>query len=377
MRDIRQGPAGEKMIASFKRAASSLPAGIPETNSLPLSDTFSPYLDVGDNVYASVSSWLDTNCGSDDNKWFIPGKCENGHSIAKVIVCGKEWCPVCGQKNSIAHNRRFVRWLPKIQQMTRLSYLVFTIPAEVRAEYRTKEALRRIGHSVQVMLKRHGYKRGLRRWHWFGDKSHKWHPHINVLLDGAYIPAGELAKIKQDWADILGVGVAVVHHSYKRRSGEMAGCLNYNTRATFLDYTWDIEMAEEIRGFRNMVVWGRGKWDDKPVWSLDEPARQASAGEALGVKAIQRIVNHECPVCGSHLTWGEAAPGRILSLVDKEPYGAGYFRVIPHNERHERGDYRRDWHNRMLDEVRWQREANRILMDEHLARKHGNRGVDS
>jgi hypothetical protein len=285
------------------------------------------YPDVGDNVHDNVIGWLSENCG-ENKQWFIPGECVNGHRIAKRIVCGKEWCPICSKMGSMAHNRRYVRWLPKIMRFKSMRYLVFTIPESLRGGYRTKKELTVMGRRCQEMLKRHGFNRGLRRWHWFGDKSHKWHPHLNVLIDGSYLNEKQLRSIKSGWARILGTHKENVRVTYKTTPADMAGCLHYVTRSTFIDYNYDIEMAQKLRGFRNMVVWGKGKWDDAPVWELNAVDRKSVDGEQLDVAAIENIVNHSCPKCGSHITWGTALPGRLLDLSDKESYGAGYYLII-------------------------------------------------
>ncbi|MDD4987223.1 MAG: hypothetical protein PHQ43_15910, partial [Dehalococcoidales bacterium] len=312
-------------------------------NSLPgtLISDFPPYLDVGDNVHANVDVWLEANCGDSESQWFIPGTCSNGHRIAKVIACGKEWCPVCGEKGSIAHNRRFVRWLPKITQFKQMRYVVLTIPESLRSQYRTKAALTKVGRQAQDLLKSLGYTRGLRRWHWFGDRSHKWHPHLNILVEGGYMPAPVLAALKAGWAYILGADVVDVRVQYKKRPGDMTGCLHYVTRATFRDYEWDIDMAKELKGFRNMVVWGQVAIDKvteepiswagipwAPVWQPDSDGRKTAAGEALDVEAIEHIVEGTCPKCGAAIEWGHSLPGSLLERMSTEAYGAGYFNIV-------------------------------------------------
>lgn len=286
------------------------------------------YPDVGDNVYAKVQGWLDTTCGN-NKQWFIPGRCEDkGHRYAKIIVCGKEWCAVCGCMGSMAHNRRYVRWLSKIMQFKSMRYFVFTIPEELRCNYRTKKSLTDLGRKAQEMMKRHGFDRGMRRWHWFGDRSHKWHPHLNILVEGSYLNDNELVSIKRGWARILKTSKENARVSYKPKPADMAGCLHYITRATFLEYEYDIEMAQELRGFRNMVVWGQKKFKKEPVWSLSPAERKAAAGENLNVEAIEKMIEHKCPKCGSHLTWQTALPAELLRVLDKESYGAGYYRII-------------------------------------------------
>ena len=280
------------------------------------------YLD----TIANVSSWLALTC--EKKGWFVAAECENGHRFAKEIACGKEWCLVCGEDGSVAHLRRFARWLPKAQQFEVMGYFVFTIPQELRAKYRTKKALSKLGHRVQELLKAFGYSRGLRRWHWFGDKSTKYHPHLNCLVDGGFVSPAKLDTIKRGYATLLGADVVDVNYRYRLSPGKMVHSLKYVTRATFRDYELDLGMALELRGFRNMVVWGRGLWNDEAAWSLADLGGEARAEvEDLDIEAIEALVEKRCPVCGEPLTWGEALPIGLLAMVDKQPLGAGYYRL--------------------------------------------------
>ncbi|MBA7590787.1 hypothetical protein ES708_32926 [subsurface metagenome] len=284
------------------------------------------YLEKVDNV----SSWLKNTCDKGKG-YFIVAECENGHRFAKELVCNKEWCEVCGEDGSHAHNRRFARWLPKVQQLEVMGYFVFTIPEGLRSRYRTKKALAKLGHDVQELLKSWGYYRGLRRWHYFGDKSTKWHPHLNCLVGGqggGYLSPRVLKTIKLEYADLLGAEVVDVNYHYRQSPGKMVHTLKYVTRATFRDCDWDLEMALGLRGFRNMVVWGRGQWDGEPSWSLADLGGKAKAEvEGMDIEAIEDLAAGVCPVCGKPLTWGEAMPIGLLTIVSKQPLGAGYWRL--------------------------------------------------
>jgi len=147
-----------------------------------------------------------TSCGA----WAVVSECSSGkHHFAKKLVCGKEWCSVCGQDNSAAHKRRQARILPKLQQVSQLGYFVIEWPdvyrrvgqqgmdadpvgvagwcyskADLRATTNTivdTMAGERCGRRGRVS----GYfARGLVRWHWYGEQlSGKWNPHLNVLVD--------------------------------------------------------------------------------------------------------------------------------------------------------------------------------------------------
>ena len=287
------------------------------------------YPDVGDNVHANVCDWLDSNCGQSENKWFIPGTCKNGHRHIKVIYCGKEWCPVCGQVGSDAHNRRYVRWFSKIKQFKSMRYLVLTIPENIRYKFRTKISLTELGRMAQFMMIKHGYRRGLRRWHWFGDESTKYNPHLNIMIDGAYMKPCEIMILRAEWADILNIKFSDsnVFTEYKRLPSDMAGCLRYVTRSTFLDYNYDLEMAIELRNFRNMVTWGRD-WKNEPSWDIDKIERTNATGQPLDIAAIEHLINRECPICHLPIMWKKPLPERLLSLVDTIDIGAGFKYVL-------------------------------------------------
>jgi len=220
-------------------------------------------------------------------------------------------------------------------QISSMGYFVFTLPLEVRGRYRTKKRLTKLGHDIQELLKSFGFKRGLRRWHWFGDIAKNglrgevvFHPHLNVLLDGGYVSEAKLEAIKRAYAQLLSVSVVDMNYRYTNKPGKIIHHLKYITRATFRDYSWDMDMAMELRGFRNMVVWGRGQWDSQAAWSLSDLRGEAKAEvDGLDLSAIQALVEKRCPVCGEALVWGEALPIGILNMLEKKSLGAGYWRL--------------------------------------------------
>lgn len=262
--------------------------------------------------------------------YFIRGVCENGHSFAKELLCGREWCPVCGQDDSTAHMRRVARWLPKAQQMATMGYFVFTIPEHTRYLYRTKKKLSLLTKKLIAgdtklhmpgLLKSMGFERGLCRWHWFGDESETFNPHLNVIVEAGHLPKSKLAEIKRAWAGILGVDMADVHYSYTRQPGKMFHILKYVTRATFHVLQWDEYLAAHIYNFRNMRAWG--KWDDLPVWECTEKEKLA------GVSELESGV---CPECGTPISW--AGKPLLMAFLKvwagagmAKPLGAGYWRL--------------------------------------------------
>ncbi|MBA7661012.1 hypothetical protein ES703_69022 [subsurface metagenome] len=282
------------------------------------------YLELVAKRSANLASILKTNCPG----YFLVGSCENGHRYAKELYCGREWCPVCGDEWSAAHQRKFSRWLSKAMQIRTMGYFVFTIPQELRSKYRTKKALSKLGHQVQELLKGFGYSRGLRRWHFFGDKSTKWHPHLNVLVDGGFVSPRKLDLVKAAYAGILGCQVIDVNYQYRRSPGEMVHSLKYVTRASFRDFNWDQEMADELHGFRNQLWWGSRLWDGEPTWSLDDLDGEAGRDiEGMDVQAVESLESSKCPRCGKPLDWSRAHPIGELEAMERHALGAGYYEL--------------------------------------------------
>jgi len=268
-----------------------------------------------------------------DTSWAILAECQNekGKYFAKRIYCGKEWCPVCGQKRSRAHNRRIARVLPKAQQIESMGYFVIEFPDKYRKVITwgySRKALRVASNKITEVLagKRMGRKgrvggffsRGLLRWHWFGDKVQgKWNPHANVLVDGAYLE--DLEPIKAALRAALHCPELIVHYSFAELPAQKFQRVEYITRPTFRNYDWSPYMANQLYGFRNQRWWG--KWNTEPVWSA-EPEQQA---ELLGADALEQSL---CPDCGGPLVWTKPFNASWLKTWRAEEIGeTGYYRI--------------------------------------------------
>ncbi|MBA7589711.1 hypothetical protein ES708_31800 [subsurface metagenome] len=246
----------------------------------------------------------------------------------------KEWCPVCngkwekGMAMKPGHARRFAGWYPKAQTMDGVGYWTFTIPPKLRYKYRTKEELGELGKAVVKMLKRHGYSRGLRRWHWFGDRSPAWHPHLNCLVDGGSISKAELRSIRREYSELLGVKLAIAQYHYFDTPGEKVHKLKYITRATFLDVRWDMPMAKELKGFRNTWCWGGRKWKVPAVWSLDDlPGKVSADMSDEDTSMVASLEEGKCPRCGLPIQWERWLPISILPAMGGRDLGAGYWEL--------------------------------------------------
>ncbi len=355
-----------------------------------------------------VAELMAKRIGKCPEHW-IHGTDEVGHSFAKEIYCGREWCPVCGSKNSVAHLRRFARWLPKVQTEVSIGYFVIEMPFKGRERWHSKAGLERAGKLITSVLKgdyeieqrrKSGekitkdmlprirgrwYKKGLRRVHFFGDApesigiaiekeqgverlplgdeftTRKYNPHFNVLVPGGLLSDAKLEYIKAMLRAAFCEPTLIVNYSFTKEPGRIVHLLKYVTRATFLDIRWDKYLAGSLFGFRNMRSWG--KWEvDKPAWSLDDVASDAAAEVAgVNIAAVNALGECHCYLDGLPITWSRPQPISLLHLMqEKQPgkiqsLGAGYYRLpdllVPAHRSFE------------SDTMRWTLEINKILAD--------------
>ena len=267
--------------------------------------------------------------------WATIGQCEEGHAWVKELVCGKEWCPTCGQKDSVAHNRRFARWLKKGRQLHSMGYLVITIPMKHRNQFLSKNHIRYAYDACIKILagartSRHSrvggyFPRGLGRWHWFGEKSDAFNPHLNFLVDGGYLSDKKLAKLRTDLQTILHLPNIVIHYEYSTEVGKKLHWLKYVTRATFLDYDLAPDFADiTLFNFRNARYWG--KWDSEPQWEDSENLDLKGA-------EVEALENSECPKCGKHVEWSKPLRrSAVMGQVGQVACGAGYYGIANHHD---------------------------------------------
>jgi len=267
----------------------------------------------------------------------VNGVCEECHHWAKECICNREWCEEgdgrCGGDGGAAHQRRKARWFPKARKIGGMGRFVPTIPPEVREQYRTQEALGALGTAAKRMFQRHGYKRGLRRWHFFGEdhQGHglqgdglpPYHPHLEVLVDGGWLRRKELGAIKRSWAKILKVPAHRINVFYEyiqpsdiRRKLHRVG---YALRPTFTDWRWDEPLAYELIGFHNAQTWGsKADWDGPDLWEVPE-------GESDGSGSLEALEEGRCPIDGTPIKWGGLINIRNLREPFWQPVGAGYW----------------------------------------------------
>jgi hypothetical protein len=299
-----------------------------------------------------------------DHATIVMGSCpKDGTMIAKRIYCGKEWCEVCGEKRSRYHNRKIARILPKAMQIEDMGYFVIEFPIryrQLKGFAHSRKALDIASKRIVEVLagKRMGkrgrvggfFKRGLLRWHWFGDEMvGKWNPHANVLVDGAYIENWHPRNhpIAKALIKALHCPDLIIHYGYKPSPAEKFQCVEYITRATFRKYEWSPYMARELApvykyepvksvdkngyiseelvsslvhgGFRNQRWWG--KWKDEAVWHMN-------ADEECELLAANALESGRCPECDTHMDWTKPIRATWLDTWGAVEIGeTGYYRI--------------------------------------------------
>ena len=145
---------------------------------------------------------------------WVNGTCQEGHAFQKQTLCGRDWCPECGKRDSSAHLRRSDRTMHLVEQLGQqgLGYFVTALQDKDRNQFRSAAALREAAQkAVEVFRdagkpicphcgrpgkqradggdwicptspKRHGiigpadigqalFPRGIERWHFYGEPS--------------------------------------------------------------------------------------------------------------------------------------------------------------------------------------------------------------
>jgi len=229
------------------------------------------------------------------SKGFIWGE-SSENNFYKMLCCGREWCPDCGKKHSIPHDRRINRKGSNNQSLQEnllalnqaghpIQYLVITIPRELRAVYRNKEALAKFRRYWRDKLKREGHKFGVCRYHYCGEDGYLWKPHLNILSIGDFIPAETLRQWRAELSRWFKMThkmdlepKANIYTAYTYDSDKIRHWVSYVTRAT--QTTYNKLNEDTIKGFRNIAPFKDSDFEI-PVYQVEEkeqsPEERAAA----------------------------------------------------------------------------------------------------
>jgi hypothetical protein len=275
-------------------------------------------------------------------------KCAKGHFIMKRLVCGREWCPTCGQDDSEFHHRRMSRLADRVFSMDSVGYFVFEVRLSQRSTFKAAEALREARKYLNRMLPRQGIRRGVSRWHFYGearidefsgelDFTH-YHPHLNILCDSGYIGTRKLRRVRRLWSRWLASycgtspGTAPVYYKYHRSPEKKWHLLRYITRPTFkkLNET-NRYIASDLFGFNNWSWFGKFTEADKALGRQRLDAWLATLPELVR-HDVASVAAHEafhtglCPVCGAPTEDIEGVQKFDVEAIVRD-YGGGLYQV--------------------------------------------------
>ncbi len=155
-------------------------------------DDLLDYLDSVDKLFSNEAKSALPSSSKNCGLWAIVGECPNCHRYAVRLFCGKPYCDICRE---FIHQRKIGRLLPIIQQIEAMAKFVIRSPDELQPLLRTKRQRAAFTERVADAVIEVGYAR--LRWfkHDFGEKSTKYAFHLEVIVDGGYLPDEQLQRV--------------------------------------------------------------------------------------------------------------------------------------------------------------------------------------
>jgi len=257
--------------------------------------------------------------------FWMHSKCEIcGTEYLHRTTCKKEDCVECGQVNSYAHFRRYARGISRVlwlwEEKKGIGYMVITFPLKEREKLKEKENLKKVERYIIRLLKRELKDvKGIARWHFAGEKSKKWHPHLNILIGLTYIEKNKLKRVK----DLIEKKTKskVINYNYSRDIKKVLHYWRYITRPTFLlqnevDYS-------KIKGMKNIIYIGNWreykeniKQKDRIEWlkyvkKLFEKGYFGKEKKDYKFMNLFIILHNRCVLCGEKLKF------KKLNILDE------------------------------------------------------------
>ncbi|MBA7481695.1 hypothetical protein ES707_17169 [subsurface metagenome] len=326
------GESGESLktlpdfpVTNFQEAPIAVVDGDADTPKKPTISDFLPvYPDYEATSPYGVKPQAQKPVGQMCGSLALVGVTESGKRIAKRVCCGREWCEECRDQS---HNRRVARVLPRLLQLDWMGYIVITFPEEVRPLMRNPKTLTDLGKRLRRLLRRRGYQKVYSRWDFFGDTPEKYHPHLNVLVDGGFLPPEQLADLKdaikrallpRSMTKLIGNDVNS-HYDYTRDSARKMHWIKYVTKATFLEREWDDQLASMLYGFHNGCF--AGTWRDPPKWKL--------TGSDKKFNALARLGEGRHPESGEPVVWDKKPLPWVLLLMENPVHLGAWWYLLP------------------------------------------------
>jgi hypothetical protein len=189
-------------------------------------------------------------CGT----WVYSEHC--GYRYWKRVPCGRDWCPECGKPNSLHHKKRYQEILDVMLLMWLrakfIAYMVITCTEELRELWKKPKELAKFREYIRRLFKREGLWPVLYAWHFAGDKSKRWYPHLNLIIPMGYMDKKKLERIRRLIEKRY--GIKVVNYRYTRSLGKIMHWARYISRPT-----WNLQnevKPDEWKHWRKWGIWG-------------------------------------------------------------------------------------------------------------------------
>jgi hypothetical protein len=225
------------------------------------------------------------------------------------VPCKREYCPECGKKHSLAHKqltmKLYIYMLELYEEKKSIGYFVITAPPELRKLLKSSEERQKFRRYIIRLFKREGFGKGVTRWHFAGDKSKKWYPHLNVLVPASYLEKEKLERIKR--LIERRYGVKTVFYEYLKDLPRIYFVAEYVARGTFL--MQNEVGAESIKGSRKLQTWGCfkvNKMNKKTKEEFEQHIRELMMKGYLEnevEKMAYCLLSSRCPTCYEKLSW--------------------------------------------------------------------------
>lgn len=308
-------------------------------------------------------------CGGKTNA--VDLRCHAEHRFAKQIFCGRQYCPRCGEKESVIHQRRYSRSWDRLMWAPALGKIVLTVPEELRDNFKNADMLgklHRLGWDCvkevwgRDIVKEDGeIEKGMdidgsmTAAHLFGDEDEegdrfdKFHPHVNVTFpeygEKMMVSKERLEALRSKWYDMMeeltGKKISLMEDGRKRENAWFGFSVTDAHKAHWLKYVLrptvgaerfrllDDGMKEFIAslvGFHNVRWYGKLSNRTFPKYKRDYLENTPFYQEFLSKKSEKPRDFKYCPIChgrlkmhkhkgkieileGIHKTWHELSPG--------------------------------------------------------------------
>jgi len=300
-------------------------------------------------------------------------RCHAEHRFAKQIFCGRQYCPRCGEEDSVIHQQRYSRSWDRLMWAPAFGRVVLTVPEELRDDFKSADMLgklHRFGWECvkevwgrDVILEDGEIEKGMAvdgsmtTVHLFGDEDEKgdrfdkFHPHVNVTFplysEKLMVSVERLKVLRDKWYGMLeeltGKKISLTEdgrerknawYGYRNTDAQKAHWLKYALRATvgaerFLQLGDDMKefVVTSLVGFHNVRWYGKLSNRTFPKYKKDYLENTSFYQEFLTKKQEKPVRDFKyCPICHGrlkvhkhkgkieileniHKTWYELSPG--------------------------------------------------------------------